>query len=136
VATRAPKLSRQEGHINWNVSAAALFNKIRAFKPFPGTYFFIDGKRINVEWGEPVGGGINTGTDIDTGINKNININPNPDKKIPGPGTVLTAKGDCIDVQCASGVLRVTKVKPEGRPSMDARAFLLGHSIPEGTVLE
>jgi methionyl-tRNA formyltransferase len=114
-ATRAPKLSRQEGHIDWSLSASAIFNKIRAFKPFPGTYFFVNGKRINAEWAEPV--------DTTAGA-------------AAAPGTVLAAKGDCIDVRCGDGILRITKVKPEGRPAMDVRAFLLGHSIAEGTALE
>ncbi|MCL2183800.1 MAG: methionyl-tRNA formyltransferase [Chitinispirillia bacterium] len=113
-ATRAPKLTRQEGHIDWKLSSTQIFNKIRAFKPFPGTYFFLGGKRINAEWAGPV--------DADSNTNN--------------PGAVITAKNDCIDVQCGSGTLRITKVKPEGRPSMDVRAFLLGHSIAEGTVLE
>ena len=112
-ATRAPKLSRQEGRINWNLPASAVFNKIRAFKPFPGTYFFVNGKRINIEWGEPVDG-----------------------KQNYPAGTVLSAKGGSIDVQCGVGVLRISQVKPEGRSSMDARAFLLGHAIAEGTTLE
>jgi methionyl-tRNA formyltransferase len=113
-ATRAPKLSKREGYIDWKLPSTKIFNKIRAFKPFPGTYFFIGGKRIGVEWGEPVD------ADVDTAV----------------PGTVVGAKGDSMDVKCGDGILRITKIKPEGRPSMDVRAFLLGHSIPEGTVLE
>jgi len=112
-ATRAPKLSRQEGHIDWKLPSSAIFNKIRAFKPFPGTYFFVKGKRINIEWGEPA----------------------DCQQNYPA-GTVITAKGDNIDVQCGGGVLRISKVKPEGRPSMDVRAFLSGHNIAEGTILE
>jgi len=127
-ATRAPKLSRREGHINWNLSADAIFNKIRAFKPFPGTYFFVNGKRINVEWGEPVSN-VSNGDDVN-------NVDGKYNSSQPAPGTVLTAKGGCIDVQCGSGVLRISKLKPEGRPAMDVRAFLLGHTINEGITLE
>jgi methionyl-tRNA formyltransferase len=115
-ATRAPKLSRQEGRIDWNLPAPAIFNKIRAFKPFPGTYFFINGKRINVEWGIFIADAAPLGA---------------------SPGTVLNARGDYIDVQCGNDtILRISKIKPEGRPVMDVRAFLLGHTIPEGTALE
>ncbi|MCL2220424.1 MAG: methionyl-tRNA formyltransferase [Chitinispirillia bacterium] len=115
-ATRAPKLSRQEGHIDWKLPSTVIFNKIRAFKPFPGTYCFINGKRVNIEWAGPV--------NVDTADVNTL------------PGTVLTARGDYMDVQCGHGILRITKVKPEGRPSMDVRAFLLGHSIAQGSVLE
>jgi len=129
-ATRAPKLSRQEGHIDWNLPAGVIFNKIRAFKPFPGTYFFINGKRVNIEWGEPV---VNVSNDD---VNKVSNVEDKYNPVQAASGTVLTAKGDYIDVQCGGGVLRILKVKPEGRPSMDVRAFLLGHTINEGIKLE
>jgi len=126
-ATRAPKLTRQEGHIDWKLPSTKIFNKIRAFKPFPGTYFFINGKRMNAEWAEVV----------DTNVCRGDHPRSPaaPDNDTVNPGTVLTAKGDFIDVQCGNGVLRITKIKPEGRPAMDVRAFLLGHSVAEGTVL-
>ncbi|MDR3012972.1 MAG: methionyl-tRNA formyltransferase [Chitinispirillales bacterium] len=115
-ATRAPKLSKSEGHIDWKLPAEAIYNKIRAFKPFPGTYFFVDGKRVNIEWGAAV----------DFNINSDIT-----------PGIVLYSKGDCIDVQCGDGgILRIYRIKPEGKSAMDVKVFLLGHSIPEGTILK
>jgi len=115
-ATAAPKLRKEEGRVDWRLPVEAVFNKIRAHIPFPGSYFFLDGKRINIEWGIATGGG---GT--------------NPP---PAPGTILIARGDYIDVQCGTGALRVTKVKPEGRQAMDVHSFLLGHEVIEGTVLE
>ena len=115
-ATKAPKLTKEEGRVDWRLPVNEVFNRIRAHKPFPGSYFFLNGKRINIEWGMVSGGG---GT--------------NPP---PPTGTVLIARGDCIDVQCGIGALRITKVKPEGRQTMDVHSFLLGHEVLEGTVLE
>jgi methionyl-tRNA formyltransferase len=145
-ATRAPKLSRQEGRIDWNLPAVSIFNKIRAFKPFPGTYFFIGGKKINVEWGEVVrdemtdsqcrGGILPPAAPPVSPVSSAYNGGILPPVFPVPPGTVLTAKGDHIDVQCGGGVLRITKVKPEGRPAMDARAFLAGHNLTEGITLE
>lgn len=114
-ATKAPKLKKEEGHVNWSLSAEAVFNKIRAYKPFPGTYFFVDGKRVNIEWGTAVDGGEGRSTP---------------------PGTVAAAHGDSIDVVCGTGILRITQVKPEGRQKMDTRSFLQGHTIIEGAVLQ
>ncbi|GBU22953.1 methionyl-tRNA formyltransferase [Fibrobacteres bacterium R8-0-B4] len=115
-ATKAPKLTKEEGRVDWRLPVEAVFNKIRAHVPFPGSYFFINGKRINIERGIASGGG---GT--------------NPP---PPPGTILIARGDSIDVQCGTGALRITKVKSEGRQTMDVHSFLLGHEVIEGTVLE
>jgi len=115
-ATKAPKLTKEEGRVDWRLPVETVFNKLRAHKPFPGSYFFLNGKRINIEWGIVSGGG---GT--------------NPP---PPPGTILIAMGDYIDVQCGIGALRITKVKPEGRQAMDVHSFLLGHEVIEGSVLE
>jgi methionyl-tRNA formyltransferase len=115
-ATPAPKLSKEEGRVDWRLPVEGVFNKLRAHIPFPGSYFFLNGKRVNIEWGVASGGG---GT--------------NPP---PPPGTILIAEGDYIDIQCGTGALRVTKVKPEGKQSMDVHSFLLGHEVIEGTVLE
>jgi methionyl-tRNA formyltransferase len=115
-ATKAPKLRKDEGRVKWKQPAEAIFNKLRAFKPFPGLYFFLNGRRINIESGIASGGG---GT--------------NPP---PPPGTVLIAHGGFIDIQCGVGALRITQVKPEGKHVMDVRSFLLGHKVVEGSVLE
>ncbi|MDR2591823.1 MAG: methionyl-tRNA formyltransferase [Chitinispirillales bacterium] len=115
-ATPAPKLSKEEGRVDWRLPVEDVFNKMRAHIPFPGSYFFLNGKRVNIEWGVASGGG---GT--------------NPP---PPPGTILIAENDYIDVQCGTGALRITKVKPEGKQTMDVHSFLLGHEVIEGTVLE
>ena len=40
VATYAHKLNKNEGIITWNLSAVQIHNKMRAFKYFPGTFFY------------------------------------------------------------------------------------------------
>lgn len=111
-ATNAPKLSKKEAKIDWSQSNTEIFNKIRAFKPFPGTFMIMNGKRIAVEWAYP----LNEGTS----------------KK---PGTVVKTGSDFIDVQCGKGVLRIIRIKPEGKREMSIHDFLLGTKIPEGIIL-
>jgi methionyl-tRNA formyltransferase len=108
-SSRAPKLKKEEALINWRQSAVAVYNKIRAFKPFPGTYTEFDGKRLGIERAEPV-------------------ENDPPDE----PGTIVAIKDSFFDVRCSLGVLRVFEVKPEGRRSMNVHDFLLGNRIREG----
>ncbi len=109
-ASKAPKLKKSEAVINWELSAVAIFNKIRAFKPFPGTVTFIDNNRLGIEWALPL-------TDCRT--------------HAPA-GTVITTAEQSFDVQTSDGVLRVLYVKPEGRRSMTAGDYLRGARLEKG----
>lgn len=111
-ATNAPKLSKMEAKIDWSETNINIFNKIRAFKPFPGTFMVMNGKRIAVEWAYP--------------------LDENTSKK---PGTVTKSGSDFIDVQCGKGVLRIIRIKPEGKREMSIHDFILGTDIPEGILL-
>ena len=111
-ASRAPKLTKAEARIDWCQPAPAIFNKIRAFKSFPGTYALFDGKHLGIERAEPV------------------------EKSSSGEAGVIVMVADSFfEVQCSPGVLRVLEVKPEGRRSMNVRDFLLGNKVVEGTRL-
>ncbi|MGH7210301.1 MAG: methionyl-tRNA formyltransferase, partial [Acetobacteraceae bacterium] len=41
-ATYAPKLSREDGRIDWTNSAEAIARQVRAFDPWPGTFTMLD----------------------------------------------------------------------------------------------
>jgi methionyl-tRNA formyltransferase len=106
-ASRAPKLKKREAVIDWTLSASVIFNRIRAFKPFPGTYTLWDGKRLGIEWAVPV----------------------STDNGVAPFGTIVSVSDNSFDVQTGAGVLRVLNVKPEGRNSMMAGDFLRGTAI-------
>lgn len=112
-ATKAPKLQREEAHIEWALSARCIYNKIRAFKPFPKTYTLLGNSRLGIEWAIPVDEDCSPGN----------------------PGTICSINKDSFDVQCGEGLLRILEVKPEGRKAMEVRAFLLGTKLDKGTVL-
>lgn len=114
-ATKAPKLSKDEAKINWSESAFTIYNKIRAFKPFPGTYTFLNENRLGIEWADIIGEKV---------IKSDI------------PGKIVAVTTDHFDVQCGEGILRITNVKPEGKRAMQVHDYLLGKKIAEGTVLE
>jgi methionyl-tRNA formyltransferase len=111
-SSRAPKLSKEEALIDWHLSAETIFNKIRAFKPFPGTFAEINGRRLGIVWGSPYGGGPSS-----------------------GPGTITAVSGVFFEVACGRGRLRVLEVKPEGRKNMNVHDFLLGTKLKEGDLL-
>lgn len=111
-ASPAPKLRKEEGAIDWGKSAADLYNTIRAFKPFPGTYTTHNGKQLSVEWASP------------------LEIEHSSD-----PGTIIQVDKESFVAGCGTGALRVEQVRPEGKRSMDAGAFIRGYHIEKGQQL-
>jgi len=46
--TYAPMLKKEQGELDFSKSALELDRKVRAFYPWPGTFFLLDGKRVKV----------------------------------------------------------------------------------------
>jgi methionyl-tRNA formyltransferase len=106
-ATYAPKLTREDGRIDWTQPAAAIDRRIRAFDPWPGTFTTLAGTQLKILSATPVNA---TGT----------------------PGTALDT---ALTIACGSGAIRLTKIQLPGRSALDAAAFLRGHPVPAGAVL-
>jgi len=106
-ATYAPKLTREDGRIDWTHDAAAVERQVRAFDPWPGTFTWVQGTVLKVLAAELADG---------TGA----------------PGTVLD---DRLTIACGLGALRLTRVQLAGRGAMEAEVFLRGHRMPPGTCL-
>ncbi len=111
--TRAPKLRKEEARIDWRLPASQLFNKIRAFKPFPGVYTVFRGKRMVIEWA------IAVAADYDG-----------------RPGEISAVHKNSFDVLCGTGLLRVLAVKPAGKKAMSAEDWLRGAQLEKGMQLE
>jgi methionyl-tRNA formyltransferase len=106
-ATYAPKLSRDDGRIDWDQDAAAIERRVRAFDPWPGTFSTWDGTVLKI-----LSAAVADGHGI--------------------PGTVLDGE---LRVACGEGALRPTRVQLPGRAAMDTPTFLRGHPIPQGARL-
>jgi methionyl-tRNA formyltransferase len=110
--TKAPKLDKKEANIDWSLPAEVIFNKIRAFKPFPGTCTVFESKLLKIEWAEPV-----------------------PQSDNGASGTITSVGAEWFDVQCRQSTLRVFEVKLEGKKQMKVRDFLLGTPVKKGMKL-
>jgi methionyl-tRNA formyltransferase len=106
-ATYAPKLSREDGKIDWTESAAALDRRVRALNPWPGTFSLLSGETLKILAAQPE----------------------------PGTGTPGTALDDALLVACGDGALRLTRVQAPGRAALEAKTFLRGRAVPAGTEL-
>ncbi len=118
-ATYAPMLSKSDGHIDWNLSAADIAHRIRGFNPWPGTYSTLMGDDIEEERIKFHLARALSGEDHGT------------DHK---PGTVVRAdRGDGqLWIACGDGVLDCIELQAPGRKAMSAADFLNGHAISAG----
>jgi len=106
-ATYAPKIAKAEARIVWSKPAELIEREVRAFAPFPGSWFELDGERIKVLRARAIG--VN-GFD----------------------GTVLDDK---LTIACGQAALRPLTVQRAGKPAMAVEDFLRGRPVPVGTVL-
>ena len=112
LATYAPMISKQDGHIDFSEPAAKIERRIRAFDPWPGTFTY-DGDRMLKLWKAQA---------LD-------------DSAPADAGTVIAAAGDHIDIACGQGILRVSEIQAPGKKRTAVKEYLKGNSIEIGTVL-
>jgi len=107
--TFANIIKKEEGRINWNLSSAKLYNRFRAFYPWPGLFFFIGNKKI----------------DITETIHKELSHTSRP-------GTVMDLNKNRMLVSCdEKSVLEIYKIKPAGKKAMTPYTYSLGNKIPD-----
>ncbi|HIF60137.1 MAG TPA: methionyl-tRNA formyltransferase [Rhodospirillales bacterium] len=105
--TYAKKLERSEGHIDWRKPAEDIERLIRAFTPWPGSWFEVKGERIKI-------------------LSAQV-------KNIDGvPGTVMDDK---LTISCGVDGLQLNTVQRAGKSPMTVAEFLRGFKLPIGTVV-
>lgn len=113
-ATYAPKLTKHDGRIDWTHSAAAIYNRVRGFNPWPCCYCVVssgEGHKLRV-------------------------LRARAEEGEGRPGEVLDVKGDGPLVACADRAVRLLDVQPEGKRVMPGDAYICGHSLQRGEFLE
>jgi len=98
-ATHAPKIEKSEGAIDWSDSTSSIYNRFRAFDPWPGIF---------------------------AGDLKLIDITPADGRG--KPGTILPANNDGVIVATGDGALRLITVQRPGKPKAAAADVLRGLS--------
>ena len=110
-ATIAPIMKRDDGLIDWAMTATKISNRIRGFQPFPTAFTFRGGLKLTL-WNAAA-----CSSDLAVGL----------------PGTVIEANGDDLLVSCGGGtLLRIEELQPEGKRRMPTRDFLNGVRLTEG----
>jgi methionyl-tRNA formyltransferase len=110
--TFAPRLTREQGRLDWSRTAAELDRVVRAFTPAPGAFTTLAGRLLKVH-----------------------RARPETHPLAGSPGTIVHAGADGIVVATGAGALRLLEVQLEGRRRLAAGAFLAGHPLAVGTCL-
>ena len=113
--SRAPKLTREDGHIDWNQPAAAIRNRIRGTNPVPGAFTEWNGKPLKIHRARLCE------TDLDADLDRSE------------PGCVLVADPrQGLVIATGEGGLELSEVQPAGKKSMEGIAFVRGYQIAPG----
>jgi len=112
LSTHEPMLSREDGLIDWNMSAEEIACRVRGFNPWPGTYTYMpDGGVMKLWLARAVEGrGGQAGEVIESSAKKGLLI------------------------ACGTGALEVVEMQAPGAKRMNAKAYLMGKNIPVGTI--
>ena len=111
-ASSAPKLTREDGRIDWTLTAAAIGNRVRGFNPRPGCFCIVPAcgeyevLKVHRARAEEAGG---------------------------SPGTVLDCDGDGALIAAGEGSVRLLEVQPAGRKIMNGAAYVCGHRMSVGS---
>jgi methionyl-tRNA formyltransferase len=105
-ASRAEKLSKDEGRIDWHLPATKIERKIRAFYPAPGAWTTFRDEAIKIESARA------------------------SEAKFGLPGEIFL-QGKDLFVSTSEGSLQILKVKPAGKASMDTISWINGARIEQ-----
>lgn len=98
----APKIKREDEHINFNDFGNNIINKIRALSPWPLANILIDNIEIKV---------------IKARYKKcDVNVS----------GKIVEVNKNNLGISCLDGIIYLEKIKPMGKKEMDIKSYLNG----------
>jgi len=119
-ATYAPRLTRASGRADWTLAAPALFDRLRAYTPWPGLWATLREEPVKLVAARP----------LDEAPPLLDAASPRRDAP---PGTVLGLAGGRLAVACGGGtVLGLETLQRPGRRALDAAAFANGARLRAG----
>lgn len=107
----AAKLEKEESRLDFNRPSEVLERKIRAFNPFPGTFFEYNGERFKVYEAEAF--------DEASGY---------------APGTIIPNDAGLL-IACGKGMLFITKIQRQGKKVMDIGELLRGFEFKSDSMV-
>jgi len=109
-ATYAPILKKEDGKIDWTLSAREILNRIRGFEPWPGGYGFLRGQRLQI-W---------------SAVSGNQRLSPGALRAVNRKLYAGCGREESIELR---------EVQLEGKKRMPAAAFMNGFPLSDDEVL-
>ncbi|MCL2102189.1 MAG: methionyl-tRNA formyltransferase [Fibromonadales bacterium] len=100
-ASSAPKLKKEDGLIDWNMSALQIHKRLCAFTPWPGAYTTLNGQKIFIR---------------KSNFFKNTEMKPSE----------ISIQKDNVFVGTGDGVLAILEIQAEGKKRMPATDYFRG----------
>lgn len=113
MSTYAPRLTKEEGVLDWSLPATYLHNRIRGLHPWPLACTYLDGQRLTIRRAHVEAGQ----TDQE-------------------PGTVVHVGKDALHVAAGhGGIIGLDEIQADGRRPLPTREFLAGRPVAAGARL-
>lgn len=113
-ATYAPMITKETGHIDWSKNRQDIINLIRGLNPVPAAYTIYEEEVLKIF------GAVISDVQADDAANGEI--------------VAVVKKGFVI--KCGDGCLLITEVQARGGKRMMTDAYLRGHAVKEGILLQ
>ena len=109
--TKAPKLTKELCHINWEKDVISIFNLIRGLAPFPRAFSYFRHQEFKICGAEI--------SDMSLAENKAV-------------GEIVFVDKENIFVTTGDGVLAIAEIQPPNKRRMSVAEYLRGHSVETG----
>ena len=113
-ATYAPMITKETGHIDWSKNRQDIINLIRGLNPVPAAYTIYEEEVLKIF------GAVISDVQVDGAANGEI--------------VAVVKKG--FVVKCGDGCLLITEVQARGGKRIMTDAYLRGHAMKEGILLQ
>jgi len=133
--SHAAKIKKSDGHVDWNQPAQTIWNRLRAFTPWPGAFTFLPEQsqvgrassraETEIPGHERLAGSLAPPKLLKIWKAEIVEISG-------GAGEVLSADNTGIVVGCGQNALRILELQREGGRRLPSSEFLAGHPLKSG----
>ncbi|MCP3660789.1 MAG: methionyl-tRNA formyltransferase [Bacteroidetes bacterium] len=106
---KAPKIKKEDCEINWNDTAENIYNFVRGLSPIPCAWSILKQKHYKI-------------------FKVDIYKDESKMKRLK-PGEILTDNKSYIYIGTTNYAISILTLKPEGKRSMNIKAFLMGNTL-------